>query len=162
MVLVPTILDLYNIPYTFSDPLTLSLCLHKGMAKRILRDLTIPTAEFQIIETPADIKAITIPFPVFVKPVAEGTGKGIHAGSVISDQGKLQSECINLLTKYKQPVLVEEYLPGSEFTVGITGTGSSARVLGILEIIYKDNAEKNCYSYINITECYFINRSVIS
>lgn len=146
---VPCLLDAYNIPYTFSDPLILSLSLHKGMAKRVFRDLGIPTPAFSIVEKEADAEKIDLPFPLFTKPIAEGTSKGITASSKIHCQRDLISVCKNLLEKYQQPVLVEIFLPGREFTVGIIGTGQKARSLGVLEINLREKAKGKVYSYFN-------------
>jgi len=150
---VPALLEAYNIPYTFSDPMVLALTLHKAMAKRIFRDQGIPTPEFSVIENPSDIEKVTLPFPVFAKPLAEGTGKGIDGNSRIRDMFELQEVCTRLLSTYKQPVLVERYLPGREFTVGIVGTGASARSVGVIEVILLDSAEQNAYSYVNKEKC---------
>jgi D-alanine-D-alanine ligase len=150
---IPLLLEAYGIPCTFSDPLTLSICLHKGIAKRLFRDLNIPTAGFSIVESPSDIDDISLPFPVFAKPVAEGTGKGISECSIINTGRELKDQCLSLLDRFHQPVLIERYLPGREYTVGITGTGSNAKVIGVLEVLLKENAEKGVYSYINKEEC---------
>jgi D-alanine-D-alanine ligase len=150
---VPTLLEMYDIPYTFSDPLLLSICLHKGMAKHIIRDLGIPTSEFVIVGDKQDIDNIQIPLPLFVKPVAEGTGKGITAASMICSREQLYEQCLSLLSKYRQPVIVEHFLPGREFTVGILGTGRNAQVIGVLEVILNTNAEQHVYSYINKEQC---------
>lgn len=152
---VPALLDAYDIPYTFSDPLVLSLTLHKGMTKRVLRDLGITTPDFAEINTEEDIDKVRLPYPLFAKPVAEGTGKGINPASKISGKEELSKVCRNLLAKYKQPVLVETFLPGREFTVAVVGTGSRANVLGVMEIVLKSNAEANVYSYANKEECEF-------
>lgn len=146
---VPALLEAYNIPYTFSDPLGNALTLHKGFTKQILRDLGIPTPDFTIVSNTKDIDRISLPFPLFAKPVAEGTGKGITALSKITNRQNLQKVCKYLLKTFHQPVLVETYLPGREFTVGILGTGKDARALGVLEVILKPDAEKNAYSYEN-------------
>jgi D-alanine-D-alanine ligase len=150
---VPAILDNFNIPYTFSDTVVMALSLHKGLTKKIIRDSGIPTADFLIIEKYADILINHLPFPVFAKPVAEGTGKGIGSFSKISDKEELYKVTAQLLQKYKQPVLLEEFLPGREFTVGITGTGNNAESIGVLEVILKKDAEKEAYSYINKENC---------
>lgn len=144
---VPTILDLFRIPYTFSDPLVLSLCLHKGLTKRIIRDLKLPTADFALVETAADIDQISLPFPLFAKPVAEGTSKGITASSKISNHAQLKEGCLQLLEKFQQPVLVETFLPGREFTVGIIGTGANAQLIGGMEIIIQATTEGGAYSF---------------
>ena len=82
---------------------------------------------------------MTLPFPLFLKPVAEGSGKGVNARSKVDTPEDLQSVARALLAKFRQPVLVEEFLPGREFTVGIIGTGAGASVLGVSEIIPNEN-----------------------
>ena len=146
---VPALLDAFNIPYTFSDALGQSLTLHKGMTKHIVRDLGIPTPSFAVIKSEEDIDGVVLPFPLFAKPIAEGTGKGITALSKINTRQQLQQVCKDMLRTFRQPVLVETYLPGREFTVGILGTGKNARAIGALEVILKPEAEKNAYSYEN-------------
>ena len=146
---VPAILDAYAVPYTFSDVLALSLTLHKGMAKHVVRDLGIPTADFKVIETEDQLAGINLPFPLFAKPVAEGTGKGISAASKIEKPEALAQVCRKLLTTFQQPVLVETFLPGREFTVGIIGTGKDAFATEVMEVILKDQAERDAYSYFN-------------
>ena len=150
---IPAILDAYNIPYTFSDPLGQSLTLHKGMTKRVIRDLGIPTPDFAVVEFADDLSRVNLPYPLFAKPIAEGTGKGITSLSKITNLQELDDVCRNILQNFKQPVLLETYLPGREFTVGILGSGSDARALGALEIILNPTAEKNAYSYENKERC---------
>ncbi|MBN2243986.1 MAG: D-alanine--D-alanine ligase [Acidobacteria bacterium] len=149
---VPALLDAYDIPYTFSDPLVLALTLHKGMTKRVLRDLGIPTPDFAEIHSEEDISKVRLPYPLFAKPAAEGTGKGINPASIIKGDAELHRVCRELLARYKQPALVETFLPGREFTAAIAGTGSRARVLGVMEIFLKSNAEADVYSYSNKEE----------
>jgi len=146
---VPAVLEAYGIPYTFSDALVLALALHKGMTKHVLRDAGIPTPDFTVIETEEDVDQVKIPFPLFAKPVAEGTGKGITAASKIASQHELRTVCQMLLTKFKQPVLIESFLPGRELTAGIVGTGKDAAVLGIMEVHLKAHAERDAYSFTN-------------
>jgi len=146
---VPALLDAYNIPYVFSDPLVLSLTLDKAMTKRVIRDAGIPTAPFMVVAEPEDINHISLPYPLFVKPVAEGTGKGITGRSVVTTIEELQERCLFLLERFRQPVLVETYLSGREFTVGITGTGKEARSTGVMEIHLTGQAEQGVYSYLN-------------
>jgi len=143
---VPALLDAYRIPYTFSDPLVLSLTLHKGLTKRVIRDAGIPTAPFFLVETADESLECELPFPVFIKPVAEGSGKGISNKSVVNDLLSFQSECRYLLETYHQPVLVEKLLTGREFTVGILGTGANAKVVGVMEVNILSNAEEQTYS----------------
>lgn len=150
---VPAVLDAYQIPYTFSDPLVMALSLHKGMTKQVIRAAGIPTPDFAVVHGVADLDRLDLVFPVFAKPVAEGTGKGINATSKISDRRTLTGLCRELLERYRQPVLVERFLPGREMTVGIWGTGPDAEVLGTLEIVLNPGAEPEVYSYVNKERC---------
>ncbi|MCK6449655.1 MAG: D-alanine--D-alanine ligase [Alphaproteobacteria bacterium] len=150
---VPAVLDAYGVAYTFSDPMVMALTLHKGLTKRVVRDAGIPTADFVVIETESDIGGVRLPYPLFAKPVAEGTGKGVTPASKIDAPAQLRQVCSALLQRYAQPVLIETFLPGREFTVGITGSGDAARPVGALEVILKDNAEPGAYSYLNKEEC---------
>jgi D-alanine-D-alanine ligase len=150
---VPCLLEAYDIPYVFSDPLVLSLTLHKAMAKRVIRDLGIPTPDFAVVEEPGDLADIRLPFPLFVKPISEGTGKGIDAKSIVRDPGELEVRCRFLLDTFAQPVLVETYLAGREFTVGVVGTGRKARVIAVMEVLLRENAEKGVYSLVNKEYC---------
>ena len=150
---VPAILDVYDIPYTFSDPLVLGVCLHKGLTKLVVRDAGVPTPDFALVERPEDIAGVDLPFPVFAKPVAEGTGKGVGPTSKIRDREGLERVCRSLLEQFRQPVLVETFLPGREFTVGVLGTGREATVLGTLEIVLLGAAEPDAYSYVNKEKC---------
>ncbi|MEJ2657385.1 MAG: ATP-grasp domain-containing protein [Desulfobacterales bacterium] len=150
---VPAILDLYNIPYTFSDPLVMSLTLHKGMTKRVIRDAQVPTSDFCVVEKKGDEKRATFQAPYFIKPVAEGTGKGVSPLSILHDHRDLASACEEMKRAYHQPVLVERYLSGREFTVGIIGTGADAEVLGTIEVILLAGAEAGVYSYVNKERC---------
>lgn len=144
---IPALLEAYDILYTFSDPLTLTMCLHKGIAKKIVKESGILTPKFEIIEDINDIENITFDPPYFLKPVAEGTGKGINSTSIINDKEELVPVINNLLMRYKQPVLLEEMLSGREFTVGVIGTGKKARVLGVMEIHVNKQRSFEGYSY---------------
>jgi D-alanine-D-alanine ligase len=147
--LVPALLDAHEIPYTFSDPLTLCLALHKGTAKRFVRDLGLPTPDFVVIEHFGDLEKVDFPFPLFAKPVAEGTGKGITGASKIDSAGQLESVCRELLAQFRQPVLVESFLEGRELTVGIVGTGEAAEAVGAMEVLFRSPSEVPIYSYHN-------------
>ena len=146
---VPAILDVFNIPYTFSDPLVLSLALHKGLTKSVVRQGGVATPDFALVESEAEIDAIDLPFPLFAKPVAEGTSKGISGASKIADRQALREVCTDLLRKFRQPVLVETFLSGREFTVGVTGSGAAAVAVGTMEILLLPEAEAEVYSYEN-------------
>ena len=146
---VPALLEAYAIPYTFSDPLVCALTLHKGMAKHVARGAGVPTPDFALVTTPAEAAAVTLPFPLFVKPVAEGTSKGVTARSLVTSRAALIEVCAELIAEYREPVLVEEFLSGREFTVGILGTGADARALATLEVVLRAGADAAVYSYRN-------------
>lgn len=147
--LVPALLEAYQISYTFSDPFVLALALQKAACKRVVRDLGIPTPAFAVVEEVADVARVDLPFPLFAKPLAEGTSKGISAHSRIADRDALRQRCAELLDRFRQPVLVETYLPGREVTVGIVGTGARALVVGVMEVLLRDDAEAGVYSLEN-------------
>jgi len=149
---VPGLLEAYGIPYTFSDPMVLSLTLHKGMTKHVIRDLGIPTPDFAVVESAAELAGVGLALPLFAKPVAEGTGKGVTQASKIKSREQLQRVGQELLTSFSQPVLVEEFLPGREFTVGVLGTGSAARSIGVMEVVLLPRADAEVYSYRNKQE----------
>ena len=146
---VPALLDAWRIPYTFSDPLVLALSLHKGMTKRVVRDAGVPTPDFRLVEEEADLDVVDLPVPLFCKPVAEGSSKGVTPASRVAGPDALRAVCRDLLARFRQPVLVEEYLPGRELTVGILGTGRNAVVLGVLEVLLRSGAESGIYSFHN-------------
>src|SRR5438045_3914551 len=126
---VPALLEAYDIPYVFSDPLTLAVCLDKGMAKRIVRDCGVPTPEFAVIERVADIRNVDLPFPLFLKPIAEGSGKGVNGQSKIEDVASLRRVASELLVRFQEPVLAESFLPGRASTVGGIATETAAEAV---------------------------------
>jgi len=150
---VPALLDAYRIPYVFSGPLVLALTLDKGHTKRIVRDFGIPTPDFKVIGRLSDLRGLRLKHPLFAKPVAEGTGKGINAHSIIHRKDQLENQCAYILEELRQPVLVETYLPGREFTVGIIGSGDVAEAIGTLEVKLRDHAVERTYSYENKENC---------
>jgi D-alanine-D-alanine ligase len=146
---VPALLDAYQIPYVFSDPLVLALTLDKALTKRLVRDAGVPTADFWLLESSNHPTIESSKYPLFVKPNADGTGKGITAKSLVKTQKELQEAVQDLLSRFDQPVLAEQYLPGREFTVGITGTKEKASVIGVMEIMLGDKADPQGYTYDN-------------
>lgn len=150
---VPAILEAYQIPYTFSDPLVCATTLDKAIAKQLVAQSGLATAPFTVIEKELDLKKVNLKYPLFAKPLAEGTGKGIDSDSHIENAKQLKKICLKLLADYRQPVLVEEYLPGREFTTAILGTGADAYVLGTMEIEMRNKSEPAIYSYTNKEEC---------
>ncbi len=135
---IPAMLDMLQIPYTGSDPLTLAICLDKARTKEILSYHKIPNAKFIIADNLNQISKIDLKFPLIAKPISEGSSKGIFSSSFVKNQKELTSEAERIISEYNQPALIEEFLPGKEFTVAIIGNGSDAKVLPIVEINYKD------------------------
>ncbi|HPE87172.1 MAG: ATP-grasp domain-containing protein [Bacteroidales bacterium] len=144
---VPALLDAYRIPYTFANPLTLAITLDKAYTKMVLKNHGFDMPQFFRISSSHELNGLPVQYPVFVKPVAEGTGKGIGNESIIDSFSALSAQVEKLLEKHQQPVIIEEYLPGREFTAGITGTGKQAQVLGIMEVIPEFSTEPIIYGY---------------
>ena len=135
---VPAICEFFGVPYSGSDPFTLSLALNKARTKQMLQFYSIPTAPFALVESLAQAKAVKraglLRYPLFAKPVQEGSSKGITERNFIHDGSELLPVVVELLEVYEQPVLLEEFLPGAEFTCGVIGNGRDARVLPIVGI----------------------------
>ncbi len=150
---VPAVLEAFDIPYTFSDPLVSALTLHKGLAKRVLRDCGVAVTPFCEVARVEEVNQVDLPFPLFVKPIAEGTAKGIDGTSKVDDRACLERACRRVIEQFNQPALVEPYLPGREFTVGVTGTGAEAEAVGTLEVELLTGAEPHSYTYVNKERC---------
>jgi D-alanine-D-alanine ligase len=133
---VPALCELLGIPYSGSDPTTLSICLDKGLTKQILRSAGIDTAEWQVLTTGRE-KLKAFRYPVIVKPNAEGTSKGITSASVVGDEASARAAARALVERYGQPALVEEYIVGREFTVGLLGE-RRPKVMPPMEVIFID------------------------
>jgi D-alanine-D-alanine ligase len=123
-----------RIPYTHSDPLTLALTLDKNMAKRVVAAAGVATPRAVVLEGAASALDHGLGFPVIAKPLFEGSSMGIRAASRVETAPDLHRLVGRLLQDYGQPVLVEEFCPGPEYTVGVLGTGAGARVLAVMEI----------------------------
>ena len=149
---VPALCDAFGVPQVFSDATAIAVMHDKALAKRIVRDHGLPTAPFAVLHRPDDADGVTLPFPVFAKPVAEGSSKGVTPASRAADRAALARIAGDLIARFRQPVLVETYLPGPEVTVGLTGTGASAEAIGALEIIMTAEADSAFYSYANKEE----------
>jgi D-alanine-D-alanine ligase len=132
---VPAICEFYGIPYSGSDPFTLALCLDKARTKEVLRANGVPTADWALARSAGDVERIAArgwSYPLFAKPVHEGSSKGITERNFAADPDALRAIVAELLERYDQPVLVETFLPGAEFTCGVLGNGPEARVLPIV------------------------------
>ncbi len=118
---VPAMLEMLGIPYTASKILAQGLSLEKAMAKRIWMSHGLPTAAFQVFCGPDEPLQPGMSYPLFVKPVREGTAKGVDSNSIVHNAKQLRQRVAWLTSTYRQPALVESYLPGREFTVGLLG-----------------------------------------
>jgi len=136
---VPALLDQYRIPYIFSGPAIMSLSLNKHLARIAVEAAGVPVSPGRLISHADEIDDRGLCYPLFVKPVSEGTGKGITTRSKVGDHVRFRDRVLMILAGYNQPVLVEEYLPGREFTVGITGSGKTSRAIGGMEVICHNN-----------------------
>jgi D-alanine-D-alanine ligase len=131
---VPAICEFFGVPYTGSDPLTLSLCLDKSRTKEILSHYGVATPSFTVVESAGAVndRWPSLRYPLFVKPIHEGSSKGITERNLCQTSADLAAQVDFLLETYMQPVLIEEYLPGAEFTCAVLGNGATARVLPIV------------------------------
>ena len=141
---VPAICEFYGVPYSGSDPLTLALCLDKARAKEILSYHGIPNAAFVVVRDEGGLRRLladlgknrrsngSLSLPLFAKPLHEGSSKGITERNFCDTREALEAQVEHLLATYQQPVLVETWLPGAEFTCGVLGNGDHARVLPLV------------------------------
>ncbi len=132
---VPAICEFFGVPYSGSDPFTLALCLDKARTKEVLRARGVPTADWWLVRSHEELRSLILRHPrvpLFAKPVHEGSSKGITERNVITSPDALEPVVSELLERYAQPVLVEAYLSGAEFTCGVLGNGTSAQVLPIV------------------------------
>ena len=135
---VPALLELLDIPYTGSDPAALSVSLDKALAKRMVRTRGVLTPDYLVMASgkerlPREVQQ----FPLIVKPVAEGTSKGVSSRSVVRNEAELRDVAREVIQKYRQPALVEQYIAGREFTVGLLGE-RRPRVLPPMEVVFLD------------------------
>lgn len=130
---VPALLEAYGVPYTGSDPVALAITLDKALTKRLWLGAGLPTPAFRVLATPEDLDDPSEAFPRFVKPVAEGSSIGIDAGSLVRDAASLRARVAHLWAAYGQPALVEPFLPGPEYTVGIVDRDGTPAVLGVAQ-----------------------------
>ncbi|NUN48253.1 MAG: ATP-grasp domain-containing protein [Candidatus Brocadiae bacterium] len=144
---IPAMLEMLRIPYTGSDPVTLALCLDKARTKEVLQARGIATPQFRVAETADQVAGLVagrgalpapgaplLRFPLVVKPLSEGSSKGIVDTALVRDADGLAREVGRVLALYREPAIVEEYLPGREFTVAMLGNGDTLQVLPVVEI----------------------------
>lgn len=118
---VPALLEMLQIPYTGSRVLTNGISLDKTLTKRIWRDRRLPVAPFQEFTIGDEPLRPELKFPLFVKPAREGTGMGVDTKAIVKNERELRERAMYIINTYQQPALVETFLPGREFTVGVMG-----------------------------------------
>jgi D-alanine-D-alanine ligase len=143
---VPALCELLGIPYTGSDSATLAIALDKALGKKVLMQHDILTPKFQLMESARERLSSDMKFPLIVKPNAEGSSKGIDSTNVVDTEEELRAAVKLCVEKYRQPALVEEYIAGREFTVGLLGD-KRPRVLPPMEIKFKKNNPRPVYDY---------------
>jgi len=152
---VPALLEAYGIPYTFSDPYTMILCMEKSKIKQLLRFSNIPTPDFFVINNMNSLggKIIeNLTFPVIIKPLFGGCSMGISNDSITYDFSSTINQIRTTYNLYQQPVLVEDFLPGREFTVGILENPNGSNFVGCTEIKLQGK-ERHVYGAIEKEHC---------
>lgn len=144
---VPALLNYFNIPFTGSDETTLCIALDKAISKRILATYHIRTPRYRTISREKQNWKGGFSFPAIVKPNAEGSSKGISDMAIVSNAHELHDLVGRNISRYREDMLVEEYIGGREFTVGILGNGAETLVFPPMEIIYLQKSRYNIYSY---------------
>jgi len=128
---VPSVLEMLGIPYSFSDPLTLAISLDKPLTKRLVAEAGVAVAPEWVVGTRAELEALCASppeFPLFAKPAFEGSSKGIRNSSLLKNRGELWDRVGEMLSNYSQPVLVEAFIEGDEYTVGVLGNDPPAAI----------------------------------
>lgn len=143
---VPAILDYLDIPYTGSNTFSLALALNKALTKKILKAENIPTPRFQIFIKGNEELSHDLRFPLIVKPNREGSAKGINASNVVNTKEALFEKIKETIDRYKQEVLIEEFINGKELTVGILENGKTM-ILPVLEIDFSNCKQSGEYFY---------------
>ncbi|MBI3986547.1 MAG: D-alanine--D-alanine ligase [Lentisphaerae bacterium] len=135
---IPSLCEILGLPFTGSDALTLGICLDKARTKEILSFHGIPTARFRVADArtpPAELR--NFPLPAIVKPLREGSSMGIANDSVVKKTAALERKAADIRRRYREPALIEEFLPGREFTVGVVGNAPRYEFLPIAEIDHR-------------------------
>ena len=145
---VPALCELLGIPYTGSDSATLAIALDKALCKKVLNQHDILTPNFMVMDTGRERLDPALEFPLIIKPNAEGSSKGIGSNCVVDTEEELREAVKEIIERYNQPALVEEYITGREFTVGLLGSGKRPRILPPMEILFKDTSnDRPVYDY---------------
>ncbi len=144
---IPAMCDMLEIPYTGSGVLTLGLCLNKVRTKEILRYYGIPTPDFWLFRSKdekLDLE-LELKFPLIVKLLHEGSQMGLSRDSIVCSEEDLRDRVAYLMHEYGEPVIVEEFLDGREFTVGILGNEEPI-VLPIVEALFEEGQKMRLFT----------------
>lgn len=145
--MVPAVLDALGIPYSGSDAATMVLCLDKALAKLVVSNAGVRTARSQVMRSASEPLREGMQFPLLAKPVAEGSSKGVTSASVVHDEAALRDVVGEMVARYAQGVLVEQYLSGREFTVAVLDA-PERRALPAMEVVFTETAgEFPVYSF---------------
>jgi len=145
---VPSVLEMLDIPYSGSDPLTLAICLEKPLTKQMVADAGVATPRWRVVNDIASLEGIDwkgFSFPAFAKPAHEGSSKGIRRASRVENAHKLRELLKQQMALYQQPMMVEEFIYGEEVTVGLLGN-APARVTGIMHVVPRQKQPDFVYS----------------
>jgi D-alanine-D-alanine ligase len=157
---VPSVLEMLDIPYSGSSPQCLANCLDKPLTKQLVKAAGVSTPDWRVVDNPEQLSTVSehkLAYPVIVKPAYEGSSKGIRASSLVSSPEEAAETISQLLTCYQQPVMVEEFIPGNEVTVGIVGN-TPPTVLGIMRILPRNRTDYFLYTlevkrdYLNLVD----------
>jgi len=146
---IPLLLEAYSIPHTFSRAWQLARCMNKELCQSYLQSKGIAVPDFFCVHDIADLEKLELRLPVFAKPAREGSSKGIDANACVKNKQDLRAVVSNLLQTFSQPVMLEEYLPGAELTVGILGNGDRSRSIGAMEIEWRAHCEVPYYTLLH-------------
>jgi D-alanine-D-alanine ligase len=130
---VPALLEAYGIPVVFSSAWTMLVTLDKALTKTVLKEAGVPTPPWRTLHYESGLNSVDLAYPLFVKPLGEGSSIGVEDYSLVHDMEQLRASSRVLWAKHNQPLLVETFLSGREFTVGVLGTGSQAHAIGVME-----------------------------
>jgi D-alanine-D-alanine ligase len=156
---MPAICEMLGLRYTASDVLTLATTLDKARTKEILHYHQILTPAFEVVHDEAELQDLlhvrwtewkfASHSTLIVKPLHEGSSKGIFERSVVKSHSELGNQVREVLTTYKQPAIIEAFLEGREFTVAMIGNGNNVQVLPIVELLFEHlpKDSNKIYSY---------------
>ena len=146
---VPSVLEMLDIPYTGSDPECLAVSLDKPLTKSLAKLAGVRTPEWLEIKNEAELESVdwhNFPFPAIVKPIWEGSSKGVHNNSLVDNALQAKAIVKELLDTYSQPVMMEQFIDGDEITVGIIGNQPNEKIVGMMKIIPREQKSRFVYS----------------